>query len=60
MSPGFVVDQGYGSVSVSTWQEGEPRKSFWTGVKQRKDAQREIVTWCCDRCGYLESYAAEG
>lgn len=58
MSEGFVVDQGYGTVQVSTWQGGEPKKSFWTGVKQDKAAQIPISTWRCDRCGYLESFAA--
>lgn len=42
---------------VSTWQDGEPRKSFWTGVKKTKDDQHEIVTWRCGGCSYLESHA---
>ena len=58
MSEGFVIDHGdYGSTSVSTWQGGPPRKSFWTGIKQSKDDQLEITSWRCDRCGFLESYA---
>ena len=57
MTRGFVVDEGYGVAGVSTWQDGDPRKSFWTGVKQLKDEQHEIVTWRCTGCGYLESYA---
>ena len=57
MVEGFIVDQGYGAATVSTWQGGEPRKSIWTGVKQDKREQHEIVTWRCSRCGYLESYA---
>ncbi len=57
MSPGFVVDKGYGETSVSTWQSGEPRKSIWVGVKQSKKDQLEITTLRCDRCGYLEQYA---
>ncbi len=57
MSPGFVVDQGYGSAHVSTWQEGEPKKSFWLGLKQSKEDQKEVTTFRCSRCGYLESYA---
>lgn len=57
MIEGFVVDQAYAAVMVSTWQEGEPRRSFWTGVKQSKADQLAIVTYRCGRCGYLESYA---
>jgi hypothetical protein len=57
MEDGFVVDEGYGVVSVSTWQEGPPRKSFWSGIKREKGSQREIKTLRCVKCGYLESYA---
>lgn len=57
MAEGFVVDQGYGSASVSKFQSGRPRKSIWTGVKQSKEEQAEISTYRCGRCGYLESYA---
>ena len=58
MSEGFVVDHGdYGSAHVSTYQAGEPRKSIWTGLKQNKEEQFEIVTLRCNRCGYLENYA---
>src|SRR5688572_4810287 len=42
MAEGFVVDQGYGSAHVSTWQQGEPRKSIWFGVKQSKSDQLEV------------------
>ncbi len=61
MSPGFVVDQGdYSITTVSTWQSGAPRKSFWSGVNQSEPDQIEITTWRCTRCGYLESYALTG
>ena len=57
MTEGFVADSGYGASKVSTWQSGEPKKSFWTGLKEDKKAQIEITTWRCERCGYLENYA---
>jgi hypothetical protein len=58
MTEGFVIDHGdYGSAHVSTYQAGEPRKSIWTGLKQDKKEQFEIVTLRCERCGYLENYA---
>ena len=59
MSEGFVIDRGYGWNYVGTWQAGQPRQSFWSGVKQLKKGQLRVETWRCDRCGYLESYARE-
>jgi hypothetical protein len=60
MSAGFVVDQGYGTAHVSTWQQGEPKKSYLQGLKQSKEDQVEISTYRCGRCGYLEHYALGG
>ena len=58
MSEGFIVDHGdYGAAHVSTFQAGEPRKSFWTGLKQSKEDQIAVTTLRCGRFGYLESYA---
>jgi hypothetical protein len=58
MTEGFIVDHGdYGAAHVSTYQKGEPRKSFWTGLKQSKEDQIAISTLRCGRCGFLESYA---
>jgi predicted nucleic-acid-binding Zn-ribbon protein len=58
MSEGFIVDHGdYGTAHVSTFQAGQPRKSFWTGLKQNKEEQVAVTTLRCGRCGYLESYA---
>ena len=57
MAEGFIVDQGYGAAHVSTFQAGEPRKSFWTGLKESKDDQIAITTLRCNRCGFLENYA---
>ena len=57
MSEGFVVDHTHGGASVSAWVEGEPRKSFWVGLKLRGTTPIDISTWRCRRCGFLESYA---
>ena len=57
MAEGFVVDHTHGGASVSAWVEGEPRKSFWTGLKLGGKTPVDIQTWRCRRCGYLESYA---
>lgn len=60
MTDGFVVDHTYGSASVASWIEGEPKKSIWVGLKLGGKTKYEITTWRCDRCGYLESYASAG
>jgi hypothetical protein len=60
MSEGFVADTTYGGASVSSWIEGEPKRSWWMGVKLAGETPIEIKTWRCDRCGYLESYAPVG
>jgi predicted nucleic-acid-binding Zn-ribbon protein len=58
MAEGFVVDHGdYGAAHVSTYQAGQPRTSFWTGLKQDKKQQFTITTLRCNRCGYLENFA---
>ena len=58
MEPGYIIAQGdRGSRAVPTWAGGEPIKSFWTGLKVKKAEQREVATYRCRRCGYLESYA---
>lgn len=59
MERGFVVDQGYGTVTVGDWVAGEPVKSLWTGVKLRGKTRLKVATWRCRRCGYLESYAPD-
>jgi hypothetical protein len=60
MSEGFVLDRGHGNATaVQKWVEGEPERSFWTGLKTRGREMLVVSTWRCDRCGYLESYATE-
>jgi len=62
MSPGFLVDHGYGMEQVSTWQEGEPEKKWWAmgGITQGDATRIEVTTLRCDRCGALKSYAVQG
>jgi hypothetical protein len=57
MSEGFVPEADYGMNRATNWVEGAPEKSIWTGVKLRGKKRIAIVTWRCERCGYLESYA---
>jgi len=57
MVMGFIPEVSSG-VSVSAWVEGEPEYSFWAaGVKVPTEKMINIVTFCCEKCGFLESYA---
>jgi hypothetical protein len=57
MEEGFTLDNSYGARLRSTWVEGAPVLSRWTGIKVKGKAMLPIVTFRCGRCGYLESYA---
>lgn len=57
MIEGFVIDQTYGGRAVSSWLEGAPNRSFWTGVTLAGGTPIEMATWRCGGCGFLESYA---
>jgi hypothetical protein len=59
MSTGFIVGRTGGGPAVTTWVEGEPKKSFWLGLNLRGKSPVEVTTWRCRRCGFLESYAPE-
>ena len=60
MEEGFIIDRGdYNVGMVNTWVEGEPVKSFWSGVKVKDKQQFHVKTYRCAECGYLESYAVE-
>ena len=58
MAEGFVLDQTYGANLQAKWVEGPPTPSFWTGVKMKGRELHPVVTFRCEGCGYLESYAA--
>lgn len=57
MQQGWVLDHTYGARAVSSWVEGEPKRSIWVGVKLEGKAPIEIESWRCSRCGYIEQYA---
>jgi hypothetical protein len=57
MERGYILDESYGSRTVSHWVLGEPEPSMWTGLKIRGEDKLEVATYRCRRCGYLESYA---
>jgi hypothetical protein len=58
MVEGFTLDRAHGGAAVSSWIEGAPERSVWTGVRLGGRAQSTIATWRCGRCGFLESYAS--
>ena len=59
MDEGFVLDHTHGAnVNLpAAWVEGQPRRSFWTGLKLSGTVQHPITSYRCARCGYLESFA---
>jgi predicted nucleic-acid-binding Zn-ribbon protein len=61
MVQGFILDYSEGaSKSVSSWVEGQPKKSFWSGLKNTPvGGGMPIGAFRCKRCGYLEFYADE-
>ncbi len=61
MQAGVILDHtDFASAQAGTWVEGMPAKSFWTGLRIKDRQQLGVTTYRCERCGFLESYAAEG
>ena len=59
MEEGFIPD-GIGALRAakpSEWYEGEAKRSVWFGVQTLGKIHREVRTYRCTGCGYLESYA---
>lgn len=57
MVEGFTVDVTHGAIGVSSWVEGQPQKSIWTGVRLSGRSRTDIASWRCRSCGFLEHYA---
>lgn len=58
MELGFVLDRGpHHVVRTQDWVQGEPERSFWSGIKTRGKDKYSVRTFRCERCGYLEAYA---
>lgn len=68
MEEGFVPDSRFDVLGVSKWVRGAPEKSWIGGVKEPprnwfggglkdKSAVREIQSFRCVKCGFLENYA---
>lgn len=60
MEAGFILDKAHlGVPTVSEWLEGQPEFSFWSGLKTKNHDRHAIVTYRCEQCGFLESYAGQ-
>ena len=58
MEPGIILDRGHYSVPTeATWVEGQPERSFWTGLKLKGKESYPVRSYRCEECGYLELYA---
>jgi hypothetical protein len=58
MEQGFVADKAHYSVpEVQNWVEGVPERSFWSGIRLKGKEVLPVMTYRCEKCGYLESYA---
>jgi hypothetical protein len=62
MATGFIADAAHTThMSVQPrWVAGEPETGSWlTGYSVKTQGKRvyPVITFRCDQCGYLESYA---
>ena len=58
MEDGFVADKAHYSVpETQSWVEGAPERSFWSGLQMKNREVLRVMTYRCEKCGYLESYA---
>ena len=57
MEEGFRPDFMYGGAMPEQWVPGPPKKSLWFKLQVDKQILRQVKTFCCTKCGYLESYA---
>ena len=57
MDEGFILEGTRYGETPSEWIEGPPQYSIWTGLKLKGKERRKVATFCCPKCGFLESYA---
>ena len=58
LEDGFVSDRMHGGGRrPADWIQGEPVRSFWTGVKLDGRAQLRISAPRCTRCGFIMLFA---
>ena len=56
---GMVIGRGHYSLrTVPSWVAGAPQKGWLGGLKVKGwGSELPVVTFRCERCGFLESYA---
>jgi len=63
MAEGFLLDRQEGGPAQCTWVDGFPEKHKLFGMvtvpmlKTKGRIQIPVITYRCNNCGYLESYA---
>ena len=58
MEKGYIADLAYGAALQSAWTPGEPEpRRILGGIKWSRTGNMAILTFRCERCGLLESYA---
>ena len=57
MDAGYTINITNQVKAVPKWAPGEPVRSIWTGFKVKAADLKDISSYRCRRCGYLESYA---
>jgi hypothetical protein len=56
MDEGFIVDHAGFAATQAHWVKGRARLSFLLWAKFDWKARRRVATFCCPKCGFLESY----
>lgn len=58
MLPGYLLERGdRNRLGGTHWVEGLPERSFWKGLSLKNRRVLMVVSFRCESCGYLESYA---
>ena len=58
MQPGYLLERGdHNRLGATHWVEGVPERSFWKGLSVKNRRVLSVVSFRCEACGYLESYA---
>jgi hypothetical protein len=58
MELGFRPDTTYGGYVPPTWVAGYPTKNWLGVITMKGKTGHPVDTYRCQKCGYLESYAA--
>jgi hypothetical protein len=54
---GYIPDFDFNLVVLSSWQQGEPKKSRLTLTKKPTAKGIPIASFRCSQCGFIEFYA---